>query len=69
MKEYYVRKGTHTEGPYPAEYIKAGLLRGRYREIDHVHENGHWIRISFIAELVPDEWLIGFDEIVKGCWV
>ena len=54
--EWYVRRGSTIQGPFPAHQIGRYLLLGRVRLSDWISVEGdHWISLSEVSELVPEE--------------
>ena len=54
-QQWYVRNGTRTRGPFPAEQVAREILLGRIRKQDEISLDGeHWQHPSTLPQLVPE---------------
>jgi hypothetical protein len=55
-QQWYVRRGSRVQGPYPARQISRYLLLGRIRQSDRVSTDGEcWCAIADFPELIPPD--------------
>lgn len=54
--DWYVRRGSTVQGPYPARQIARYVLLGRIRLDDRISRNGdHWFVLAERPDLIPEE--------------